>query len=397
MPAHAALFTALSDSVHGCTDTDQRLPDAVDTLAEQFAQAGYATVGFFSGPYLHPAFGLGQGFARYVDCTAYAETLERTPVARWAMDRGVMHAAHRDITGPRVYAAFQQWFQADRRSPFFMFIHLWDPHLDFIPPPPYDIQFDPDYTGDITGEDFFFDPRITSDMPARDLEHLIALYDGEIAWTDYHVGRILDDLRRAGILDQTVVAVTSDHGTEFFEHGYKGHRRTLYDEVIHVPLIIRHPARLGAGVRVGRQTRIVDVAPTLLDLARAPPLTGAMGTSLVPLELDPAASVDRVALSELFSVGRRRRSLRSPPWKFFDDLAKQDRFYVDLLNDPGERRLQRNLAEGLGRELEQRYVAAMEMLEAWRARIAAGTEPSTIPEAVRKQLESLGYIGKTPP
>src|SRR4030042_2009689 len=127
--------------------------------------------------------------------------------------------------------------------------------------------FAPDYPGPLTGENFFFDPRINAQMPRRDLEHLIALYDGEIAWTDAHVGKIIDALKAAGLLERTGVAVPSDPGTEFFEHNGKGHRTTLSDELIRIPLVIRYPARLPAGMRVHDQTRIIHVRATLTQLA----------------------------------------------------------------------------------------------------------------------------------
>ena len=97
-----------------------------------------------------------------------------------------------------------------------MFIHIWDVHFDFIPPPPYDTMFDPGYTGSVTGNNFIFDESVNAEMPKRDLEHLIALYDGEIAWTDHHVGKILARLDELGLRDNTIVMLLADHGTEFF-------------------------------------------------------------------------------------------------------------------------------------------------------------------------------------
>jgi arylsulfatase A-like enzyme len=394
LPGHAALFTSLVDSVHGCTDTDQKLADNLVTLAEKFARAGYETVGFFSGPFLHPAFGLGQGFAHYEDCTTYAGTLDQTPVAQWAANDDVLAESHRDVTSPRVYAAFKKWLAEHRAATFFMFVHLWDPHYDFIPPPPYDTLFDPDYAGPVTGTYFIFDPAINAQMPARDLEHLIALYDGEIAWTDSYVGRILADLRQAGLLDRTIVALTSDHGTEFFEHGDKGHRQTLYDEVIRIPLILRYPARLGAGVSIRAQTRSIDVGPTLLELAGVPSAVPVMGHSLEPLALDPTATFPQTAVSELFSAGRRIRTLRSLKWKFFDDLSTGQRFYVDLGADPSERHLYANLTRAPGPALFAHYQAMVQLLDSWRARIAAATATPDIPGGVRRRLESLGYVNR---
>ncbi|MBM4088639.1 MAG: sulfatase [Planctomycetes bacterium] len=394
LPAHAALFTSLPDSVHGCTDTDKRLDDSFVTLAEAFAAAGYSTAGFFSGPYLHPAFGLSQGFAHYEDCTSFAGLIDDVPVAQWAEHNGVMQLSHHDVTNPIVYAAFRKWLAKNRDSNFFTFLHLWDPHFDYAPPPPYDTMFDPDYTGSISGVNYLFDQRINADMPARDLQHLIALYDGEIAWTDHYLGLILRDLEKAGLLDNTIVAITSDHGEEFFEHGSKTHRETLFDEVIRVPLVIRYPAKLPAGSRVRAQTRSIDVAPTLLELVGLPAMENVMGASLLDLATGKETVSDNVAISELFSLGRRMRTIRSPEWKLTDHLNLNRRYFINLVDDPGERNCLTDLAQEPGNVLLTRYQAVSAELIAHRSRWATHADRSTIPDDVLKQLMSLGYLGQ---
>lgn len=391
LPAHAAIFTSLPDSLHGAFDTDRRLDDAFVTLAERFRDAGYGTAGFFAGPYLHPAFGLAQGFERYVNCTSYAATLDEEDVQAWAMDADVMRQSHRDITNPTVLAAFDEWLGSDDPRPFFAFVHLWDTHFDFVPPAPYDTRFDPDYDGAVTGEDFLFDPAIAADMAPRDLEHLIALYDGEIAWTDEHVGAIVDRLQQRGLLEDTVIAITSDHGTEFFEHGNKGHRTTLFDELIRVPFVLRYPAAIPAGTRVTLQSRSVDIGPTLLELAGLPAPQGILGGSLVPLALGQADR-DQMAVSELFSVGQQVRTLRTPQWKFYDVMSLQRQLWTDLSSDPGEQRLQQVTADNPGQRLLQRYAAIAADLDARRERLGIAAAGAEVPEEVQRQLRALGYI-----
>jgi arylsulfatase A-like enzyme len=394
LPAHAALFTSLADCVHGCVDTDRRLPEELTTLAECFAAAGYETAGFFSGPYLHPAFGLGQGFAHYENCASNAKALDEASPDKWAMDPAVMRDSHRDITSPRVYAAFHNWLVEHQGDRFFAFVHLWDPHYDFIPPAPYNTKFDPDYHGDIDGTNFITNPRIEPHMPRRDLEHVIALYDGEIAWTDAHVGKILADLKQMNLLDETVIAVTSDHGTEFFEHNNKGHRTTLFDEVIRIPFILRYPAALPRGSRVHAQTRLIDVAPTLLELAGLRWPCEVMGRSLLPLARGEAAPHDTVAVSELFSIGREIRSIRTLNWKFHDAKTRNLRFFFDLTRDPKEQRPLQDFAADPGRRILARYEQTTAALDIWRERVASSPTTPTLPEEVRRQLESLGYIDK---
>ncbi|MBU0719369.1 MAG: sulfatase [Planctomycetes bacterium] len=393
LPAHAALFTSLSDSVHGCTDADRVLQDKHITLAERFADAGYETAGFFSGPYLHPAFGLGQGFDLYQNCTSYRQVIDARPPSDWVEGDDMARMAQADITSPTVYQAVSSWLAGHGESKFFMFIHLFDVHQDFTPPPPYDTMFDPDYDGSFTGKDFFYNKLVNADMPERDLEHLLALYDGEIAWTDYHIKKIVEELDRRGLLASSIIALTSDHGTEFFEHGWKGHRMTLYDEVVRIPLVIRYPARLAGGVRVAEQTRSIDVGPTLLELAglRAP--EDVMGHSLLAAASGDELAFDNLALTELFSVGRNMRSVRTIQWKFIHDRVNDDGYYFDLIDDPRELRAVRNFSPSIKREISTSFARALATLSAFSARLEATAEGSDIPPEVLAQLKSLGYVG----
>ncbi|MBI5362304.1 MAG: sulfatase [Planctomycetes bacterium] len=393
LPAHAALFTSLPDGIHGATDTDKALGPAATTLAERFQSAGYETVGFFAGPYLHPAFGFGQGFDRYENCTSYAKELDSEPSAQWSMDPKVMRESHADVTNPTVLARFVSWFQGRSERPFFAFVHLWDAHFDFVPPPPWDQRFDPEYKGTVDGKGFFFDERINPTMPARDLEHLIALYDGEIGWTDQHVGQICALLASRGLLDDTVVLVTSDHGTEFFEHGRKGHRQTLYDEVVHVPCVLRYPKAVPAHARVKQTTRSIDVGPTLLALAGLEAPADVIGESLLPL-LKPGNSVRPPrAVCELDSVGIHLRAVRTSKWKFVDRVDAGDPLWFDLATDPKELTPLSDLQSELGKRASQAYLEEVGVLDAWIDRHPPTHVTSAVPGGVRHQLKGYGYVG----
>jgi arylsulfatase A-like enzyme len=398
LPAHAALFTALPDSGHGCTDVDRALSPRHQTVAEQFQAGGYATAGFFAGPFLHPGFGLGQGFDIYQDCTSNAAALAAKPASEWGRDSATNRLSHKDVANPRTFDAFQAWLARRDERPFFAFVHLWDVHYDFTPPPPWDERFDPGYQGWVTGEDFFFDERIGPRMEERDLEHLIALYDGEIGWTDTFLAKIRDELERAGVLDDTVIVVTADHGTEFFEHGWKGHRTTLYDEVIRVPLVVRYPRHVPGGVRVAAQTRSIDIAPMLLEICGLPALTDVAGESLLPLLRDPARRAARGAraLSELDSVGRSLLSVRDTEWKVIGDRAAATARVFDLRADPGEHApIPEPTAPFVQEGVRALDVAGTELLRLG-ARNAGDVHPSTPPEEVLRQMRGLGYTGQTP-
>jgi hypothetical protein len=199
--------------------------------------------------------------------------------------------------------------RADER-PFFVFAHYFDPHYDYVAPPPYDRSFDPDYRGPIDSASFFDSPAVSlpddSDpyrrrqvASARDMEFLRAQYAAELAWTDAQIGRILDRLDELGVADRTLVVVTADHGEEFFEHGNLGHRSTLHEELVQVPLILRLPGRLPAGRRVAGLVSTIDVVPTALELLGLPPLGGLASRSFVDLVEGREGGGERAVLGRL--------------------------------------------------------------------------------------------------
>jgi len=396
LPSHAALFTSLPDGIHGCTDSDRALDGSAPTLAERFRGAGYATAGFFSGPFLHPVFGFGRGFQSYEDCTSYGALTNEIAPETFNGDGRLDRAAHSDVTGPRIFAALERWFTGRPKRPFFLFVHLWDVHYDYIPPPPFDKEFDPDYTGAFTGVDFFWNSQVNPGMDPRDLQHLVALYDGEIAWTDTFVGKIRELLETRGLLDDTVVAVTSDHGDEFFEHGQKTHRRSLYDEVTHVPLVLRFPRRVRAGTTLRAQTRSIDVGPTLLELAGLPAPSDVLGASLLPLVNGPPDAPGRPAVSELYTRKLDLRSVRTLRWKFVDDLRQKRSFFFDLEHDPTESIPRADFGSELGKEARAGYEREFGALTAFAAAhpsiAAASSSGGPKPAAIQSQLKKFGYV-----
>jgi len=407
LPAHAAMFTGLPDSVHGCDRNTRILAPARATLAERFQGSGYRTAGFWSGPYLHPRFGLAQGFDEYTSCTGYevysasdirpdTGTAPERPKGQERAD----HLSHGDVTSGLVLERVERWLRARERAPFFLFVHLWDVHYDYIPPPPYDSMFDPEYQGPRDGRDLVSVARSDEPLPARDLEHVIALYDGEIAWTDRHVGRLLDLLDELGLAQGTVVALTADHGEEFYEHGRFGHRKALFDESVRVPLVIRYPRAVPAGVRVAGLASVVDIAPTLLELARVAGLGDVLGESLVGRLGASGAHGDaeRAVVSELFRPWEDDYllALRTARWMTIAEPASGERLGLwDLERDPGEREdvlaSEGELAAASGRVLR----AELERLAALVRRHPLAAELSQgLPRELEEHLRSLGYLGE---
>lgn len=315
LPAHASLLTGRTPSAHGLQDDGLKLAADVPTLAAALQDAGYHTVAVVSQIYVSAAFGLERGFAHYDD--SLIEGGRTNPIAAQVVKRVLKR-----LSGPTP-------------EPFFAFVHFFDPHWPYTPPPSYAERFaDPGYDGPVDGSvrslaPFFFE---SGSMPEEDRAHAIALYDAEIAYVDAQVGRLLDGLEKRGQLENTVVILTSDHGEEFKEHGRLGHGRTLYAEQLHVPLIISGHPGLGSGIRRDDVVSIVDVAPTVTELAGVAGLEGVSGHSLV----DGEARDTHPVIAESIRFGTPMRALRSGPFKLIRVPSQGVEDFYDLRRDPGE-------------------------------------------------------------
>lgn len=389
LPAHAALFTGLIDSAHGVVDNGLALDARHTTLAEVLRDRGWSTAGFFGGPYLHPIFGLSQGFDTWTSCMSDdlddGSALESDFVAATA-------SSHADVTGPRTLEAVRGWLERIDERPFFLFLHLWDVHYDYVPPKEYLDRFDPGYTGSLDLRDLPRNPAIHAGMPERDLQHLIAAYDGEIRFTDDMLRDVLAALEAKGRLANTLVVITADHGQEFFEHGDKGHQRTLFDEVVRVPLVVRWPGKVAASTLVREPVRLIDVAPTIASFAgaRLPDVHGRDLRPLVRGEALPAAP----ALLELLVSGQDLRALRTASTKVMRQAKDGARVWAgfDLAADPREARALPADDERLA-PLRKAYAQEMARVRAWQEAGNAGAVPLKSDAKVDRALHRLGYTG----
>jgi arylsulfatase A-like enzyme len=236
-------------------------------------------------------------------------------------------------------------------------------------------------------------------MARRDLEHLIALYDGEIRFTDDWLGRLFEILERMGIDADTIVVVTADHGDEFLEHGGKGHQRTLFDELVRVPLLIRYPRKVAAGGVFDEQVRLQDVAPTILGLAAiAPPadfgapgdLAGEAGVDLTPwLVGERERPLPKLPAYCLLKTFWNRAAVRTQTQKLVAMGKSGHRVMrvFDLRRDAGE--LQPHPVGAEGGDL-RRMLLRWEAY--WASREGASSLPLTIDAEHEAQLRALGYV-----
>jgi len=389
LPSHAAMFTGLNDSTHGLVDNGLSLSDDHVTLAETLARAGYTTAGFFGGPYLHPTFGVGQGFDHYESCMGTTPPdASGQAVRRSAMMPG-QAPSHADVTGPRTRDAVKRWAASHDGSPFFLFVHLWDVHYDFLPPEEYRVQFtDPAYDGPADGR-LMDNDAIHAGMDPRDLEHVLGLYAAEIRFTDAILAEILADLEERGLLANTLVIVTADHGEEFFEHGGKGHNKTLFDEVLKVPLIVAWPGQLEPRV-VAEQVQIIDLFPTItgaVGLER--PLV--QGRDLGPLLTGTGrdAFTGRDALAELWIDRGSQRALRSNRRKLWQPHAQGPVFSFDLEANPRETFGPEGPPRGDGAELR----TFLETKQAFEELLGdRNPDELEMSDEMAAQLQALGYL-----
>ena len=327
LPSFATVFTSLYPDQHGAFEVRKSLGTTFPTLGELLREEGYVTGAVINAPYLKPKFKVDRGFDTYMPPTG------------------------RIAPGTTIEAL--RWIDKNRDRPFFMFVHYFDPHLPYSPPAPYDTLFDPDYTGPLDRWSFdlsqFPDVKTTDFEAMRtlgpaDWDHIRALYDGEIAFTDEAVGRLLEGLKERGLAKNTLIVFLSDHGEEFFEHEGFEHGHTLYDELLRVPLIFSLPGRLPEGVRVSRQVRLVDIAPTIMDLLGLRPDPDFEGVSLKSL-LTGEGSVTansgtllppEIAYAEATIYGRYQKSITAYPWKLIYDMVSGERRCFNLAEDPGE-------------------------------------------------------------
>lgn len=282
LPSHASMFTGRFPTQHGA-DFRSPLDGRYPVLAEVMAARGYRTGGFTANLVATTrGFGLHRGFGRYEDFRLtikqllLSTTIFQGTSFRKAEDALVVHrwigGALRAFLPPElesmyispdndpksahmVVASFLDWRRQDANRPYFAFLNFFDAHAPYLAPPAYDSMF-VDRT-------------------------VVGKYDRSIRYIDDQLRLLFDTLRARGELDRTIVVITADHGEQLGERGMQGHANSLYEQVVHVPLLVRYPGRVPAGGRVTRQVTLRDLAATITDLAATQGSTGLGGTSLV--------------------------------------------------------------------------------------------------------------------
>ncbi|MEM8933652.1 MAG: sulfatase, partial [Acidobacteriota bacterium] len=375
--AVVSMFTGLYPPSHGVELRDDGLPAEVVTLAERLKAAGYQTVGMTTNGNVSAQFGLAQGFDIYQHVLESRQRLEVHRLADHVEEWVATWLGGEDLDAPD-------------RPPFLLYAHATDPHSPYTPREPFRSRFAPDADPTLGHLDTVRD-IVTGQRPAGEDEarQLSDLYDAEIAFTDHYFGALLDRLRDLGLYDDMIIVFVSDHGEEFFEHEGWEHGRTLYDEQLRVPLVVKLPGGEGGGLRLAGRAGHVDIMPTLLDLLDLPPGDAIDGQSLVPAIRTTAEEQagGALQLAYLKLEDQRLRSLADGQLKMIEDWFGPD-YLFDVAADPTETvdlSAERAIRAGYLKQRLRRLTLDLERDQ--RQADVVEIDPET-----REQLEALGYI-----
>ncbi len=382
-PSHMTLLTGLLPAAHGVVNYDldgnTALPPDIPTLATLLGDAGWSTAAVTGAGNVDAGMGFARGFQSY-------EQVDNGPDAVAAIFERA--AARLDGFGTQ---------------PFFLFVHTYETHDPYAPPADARVGFvDPDYAGAIVSDWTQLQPPGASWLDAHttfwsgvdpasrlDRNHLLDLYDASIRRVDDLLATLVEQLRRAGVWERTLLVFVSDHGEEFGEHGGFLHE-TVFEECLRVPLFLRLPATERLAPLRGRRSDalvgLADVLPTLLDLQGLDVPAHLQGRRL-PLDGSQREEAEIVAHAPRFGL----LSLRSGPWKLVIDVGLQRALLFDLANDPGETRdLSGSQPLVVARLL--RTLAARQDQSARLAASFAPNPPATLDETAREHLRALGYL-----
>ncbi len=353
LPAHCTIMTGMYPTYHGVhVNGNTALGDEQTTVAEVLSARGYQTGAFIGAFVLDGRWGLKQGFQHYDDQFDLKKYKH--------LDLGAIQRP-----GNQVMDAALAWLEQQKKSSFFAWIHLYDPHIPYAPPEPY-----------------------LSEYGSRGRT---GLYDGEIAFMDEQIGRCLAWLAKNGLDQKTIIILIGDHGEGLGSHGEENHGFFIYDSVVHVPFLVVTPFPDLQGKRVSSQVSSVDVFPTLLDLAHVEVPSRTQGRSLLPAMFRPGSAGESSAYSEstvpdLQFGWSPLYSLHTARYKYID--APQAELY-DIREDPDE---QTNIY-ARSSDVARKMKAELDRLRTETGKDAPSPQAANLDKDTMERLSALGYIG----
>ncbi len=369
-PSVASVLTGLNPQLHGVNGRKDALSPEATTVAELLWEAGYDTAAIYTNGNLSHM-GLGQGYAHYQH-----------------LREGTTRSIH--VLSDQLNEHALRWLERrDRDKPFFLYLHATDPHSPYTPPDGYLDELGLAVRDADAGLIEKVNMLKRGEVDERELADLVALYDAEIRFNDEQFGRLVAELRRQGLYESTLILVVSDHGEEFFDHGWWQHGKTLYQEQLAVPLIVRFPNGEGAGETVEALAQHIDIVPTILDVAGVETPEGLPGRSLRGLLAGGPAESDINAVSYLALDNRKAESVTSASGKLVlhhYDIGNSELLF-DLVADPSETEnlfFDRPILAGHLRAALRAFNLAQEL--------RLDPEQGEMDPETEKILKALGYI-----
>lgn len=366
LPSHTSLLTGLLPQRHGVTSGDKRLSQELPTLHGLLSAQGLTTAAIINSRFLGERHGLSLAFD-------HVDLLKEKPKA-----------------GPAVFDHALSWLDGAAEQPFFLFLHTYHVHSDYTPAPSYrDLLVDA-YDGDADGsaDQLQAFRRGERTFDEQDMRHVSQLYDAEIRELDDLLASFFGELQSRGLLDHTLVIVTSDHGEEFLEHGDVLHGRTMHRESLNIPLLLSGPS-IPAGRTVDDLVMLTDVLPTVARAFGQPVPEDCDGLDLAPLWAEPGQHRWVFAGADHNNEPAGLRSMiRDDRFKLMHDGADGSFALYDLRNDPGETV---DLSAERG-ELAEHMLGVLQRLSA-----EPGSSEQAAPQSAEdlKALQELGYFDVT--
>jgi arylsulfatase A-like enzyme len=410
LPTHASIFTGLYAKKHGARldppayGLGRPLADGFHTMAEILSEKGYSTMAVVANhAYVSKYFGLAQGF-RYYDQRAPVPFLGKPHI--YYLRRGIREIATRFASPPLFEMSYRpaeditmEAFaclakaKSDNRA-FFLFLNYMDTHWPYIPPPPFDnlypgknSHFNTVQYTDLSEEVMRLDRKVTE----NEYRHMVSQYDGGITYIDHHIGELLKKLKEFGFYEHSLIIITSDHGETFGERNFVGHIVSVYQDQVHVPLIIKYPMT-GNEIIIWETVSIIDIMPTILDVLRYSIPQNVDGTSLLRLD----SRKHRTIMTESFPSGwlfklhprfkRIERAIFSGRLKFISSTNGKRELY-DLSIDPNEKI---NLYKA-GHEIVQELVTRLSQWLDEEPEVQSKSSSVEIDTGTLERLKSLGY------
>ncbi len=398
LPSLCTIHTSMYPSAHGVDSMQDRLDDLRVTLAETLSDAGLMTGAVVSNGWLLEAFGAHQGF-RFYDHMKHRLRTQYWSANLWfRFSRNFFHdtTARQDTSNAGMHVGYAlEFLEANRENNFFFWLHVIDPHEPYIARGQWAADAGKKYPSTripARNSGMVVNYRKGLLLEEVDRLHVEDLYNREVEYTDSQIGIFLDRVAELGLLRNTMIIFTADHGEEFWEHRDVSHGHTFFNEVVNVPMIIRLPEGYPVTrTKIDTQVRLIDVAPTILDFFGLPAMDLAEGRSLLPL-IHGEEEPDRPAFYEAMIYYREQKGYSDGEFKYvIDEDTGEDQLY-DLVNDPGEKI---NIADA---EPERRLAmkgVLMDHLSHQRSIYDAldksdGT--AELDEETRNHLRALGYM-----